>query len=888
MDKRRVSAEEKRLADNAAHKVFWKKWGPYLSLRQWGTVREDYSPGGDAWGYFPHDHARSRVYRWGEDGLGGISDIQQNLCFSVALWNGNDAILKERPFGLNSHEGNHGEDVKELYFYLDNTPTHSYMKFLYKYPQAAYPYADLREVSGKRARSDPEYELLDTGIFSDNKYFDVFVEYAKAGPEDVLVRVNVVNCGARSARITVLPTLWFRNTWSFGKIKTRPDLRMSPGDIAHGKCVIEAIHENLGRYFLYCEKGDRVLFTENETNSERLFGVPNPSPFVKDSFHEAVVNGRYDLFSRKTNGTKSTVVYSFEIGGGESRSVKLRLSSGMVSGDPLGRDFNEIFVQRLAEAGEFYDQFAPSKPVSDVVSVQRQAFAGLLWNKQYYNYEMETWLNGDPGQPSPPKQRREGRNSDWKYLFNRDIISMPDKWEYPWYASWDLAFHCIPLSVIDPDFAKKQLILFLREWYMHPNGQIPAYEWNLGDVNPPVHAWAALKVYRIEKERKGKGDIDFLKRVFHKLLLNFTWWVNRKDVHGNNIFEGGFLGLDNIGIFDRSRPLPTGGHLGQVDGTSWMAMYSMNLMEMAIEIASEDPTYEDVASKFFEHFVHIAESLNSVGGMHNISLWDEEDGFFYDALHCPDCGIVPLKVRSLVGLTALFAVSVIEREVLDRLKGFDKRMKWFLNNRKDLQKFVAIEDRPGGKRTLFSQVHRERLLRILKRILDEEEFLSPWGIRSISRYHRAHPFVFDYEGTEFSVGYEPAESKGDIFGGNSNWRGPVWVPMNYLLIESLKKYHQFYGDSLKLEYPAGSGKTLNLWEIAREISRRVTGLFMKGEDGRRPVHGREKQYEADPACEDLVLFYEYFDGDTGKGLGASHQTGWTGLIAEMIQWCWCE
>jgi hypothetical protein len=888
MDKRRVPAEEKRLADNTAHKVFWKKWGPYLSLRQWGTVREDYSPGGDAWGYFPHDHARSRVYRWGEDGLGGISDIRQNLCFSVALWNGKDTILKERPFGVNSYEGNHGEDVKELYYYLDNTPTHSYMKFLYKYPQREFPYGDLLDVSRKRLRQDPEYELLDTGIFADNKYFDVFVEYAKAGPEDVLIKVEVFNCGTGSAEITVLPTLWFRNTWSFGKIKTRPDMRIYAEKNTHELSVIEAVHESLGRYFFYCEKVDRILFTENETNSERLFGAANPSPFVKDSFHEAVVNGHYDSFTGKTNGTKCAAVYRFGIPPGESRTVRLRLSNREIAGDPLGGDLDEIFVQRRAEAEEFYAQFTPDNPVSDVVSVQRRAFAGLLWNKQYYNYELESWLKGDPGQPPPPEERKGGRNADWKYLFNRDIISMPDKWEYPWYASWDLAFHCIPLSVIDPDFAKKQLILFLREWYMHPSGQIPAYEWNLGEVNPPVHAWAALKVYRIEKERKGKGDTDFLKRVFHKLLLNFTWWVNRKDVHGNNIFEGGFLGLDNIGVFDRSRPLPTGGHLGQVDGTSWMAMYSMNLMEMALEISSEDPTYEDVASKFFEHFVHIAESLNSVDGMHKISLWDEEDGFFYDALHCPDCGIVPLKVRSLVGLTALFAVSVIDREVLSRLKGFSKRMAWFLNNRKDLKEFVAIEERPGGRETLFSQIHRERLERILKRILDEGEFLSPWGIRSISRYHKEHPFVFDYEGTEFSVGYEPAEATGDIFGGNSNWRGPVWVPMNYLLIESLKKYHQFYGDTLKVEYPAGSGNTLNLWEIAREISRRVTGLFMKGDDGRRPVHGGEKQYEADPACEDLVLFYEYFDGDTGKGLGASHQTGWTALVAEMIQWCWCE
>ncbi|MGE5300322.1 MAG: MGH1-like glycoside hydrolase domain-containing protein, partial [Acidobacteriota bacterium] len=768
------------------------------------------------------------------------------------------------------------------YYYLDNTPTHSYMKFLYKYPQREFPYRELLETNRRRSRREPEFELLDTGIFEGNRYFDVIVEYAKADPEDILIRIETVNRGRETAEITLLPTLWFRNIWAFGKVKVRPYIRLLAGEN-----VLEAVHERLGTYYLHFEKGESVLFTENETNKERLLGVPNPSPFVKDAFHNAIVNRNYGPFAERGNGTKSAVVYRLEIPGGESKTVRLRLAAKKIF-NPFGNGYDDTIRKRIAESDEFYARFVPTDPVSDVVQVQRQAFAGLLWNKQYYNYEIEAWLSGDPGQPPPPESRKQGRNSEWSYLFNRDIISMPDKWEYPWYASWDLAFHCIPLAVIDPDLAKKQLILFLREWYMHPNGQIPAYEWNLGDVNPPVHAWAALKVYHLEKDRSGEGDIDFLKRVFHKLLLNFTWWVNRKDVHGNNIFQGGFLGLDNIGLFDRSKPLPTGGHLEQVDGTSWMAMYSLNLMEMAIEIALKDPSYEDVASKFFEHFVHIAESLNFFDRQHPVSLWDEEDGFFYDALHCPDCGIIPLKVRSLVGLTALFAVSVIDKKVLDRLKGFRKRMMWFVKNRRYLTEFLAIEELPGGQELLFSQIHRDRLGKLLQRILDEKEFLSPGGIRSISKYHKDHPFVFEYGGAEFRIDYEPDESTSDIFGGNSNWRGPVWVQMNYLLVESLRKYHRFYGDSLKVECPTGSGNMMDLWEVAKEISRRVTGIFIRDENGRRPVHGGVEQYSGDPAWRDLILFYEYFHGDTGKGLGASHQTGWTGLVAEMIQWCWCE
>ena len=682
-----TTAEDKRLADNASHKVFWKKWGPYLSERQWGTVREDYSADGEVWEYFPHDHARSRVYRWGEDGLGGISDINQDLCFSLALWNGRDPILKERLFGLTTKEGNHGEDVKELYYYLDNTPTHSYMKYLYKYPQAEFPYQELLDRNRKRSRLDPEYELMDTGVFSDNRYFDVFIEYAKADPDDILVKISIFNRGKDRAAITVLPTLWFRNTWVPGKIKTRPDISLDAAEKRWN--LLECVHEGMGPYYLYGEKDGVALFTENETNQERLFDRPNESPSVKDAFHEAIISNDLSLVSNRKNGTKSAVMHRLAVAGGEYEIIRLRLRKEKIGEDPFGREFEEVFKQRITEADEFYSRFVPDSPESDVISVQRQAFAGLLWNKQYYNYELVTWLNGDRGQPPPPESRKTGRNADWKYLFNRDVISMPDKWEYPWYASWDLAFHCVPLAMIDPDFAKKQLILFTREWYMHPNGQLPAYEWNLGDVNPPVHAWSALKVYEIDKERTGKGDIDFLKRMFLKLLLNFTWWVNRKDSEGNNIFQGGFLGLDNIGAFDRSKPLPGGGHVEQADGTSWMAMYSLGLMDMALEIAREDASYEDVASKFYEHFVHIAESLNQLGEQ---GLWDETDGFYYDALHMPDGKAIPLKVRSLVGLTSLLAVSVVRGDVLTGMNGFKKRMVWFRNNRKDLGRYMAMEE----------------------------------------------------------------------------------------------------------------------------------------------------------------------------------------------------
>jgi hypothetical protein len=879
----KITAEDERIADNASHKVFWKKWGPYLSERQWGTVREDYSRDGEAWDYFPFDHARSRVYRWGEDGLGGISDINQDLCFAPALWNGRDPILKERLFGLNSKEGNHGEDVKELYYYLDNTPTHSYMKYLYKYPQGAFPYRQLIEAGKNRTRLEPEYELLDTGIFEQNNYFDVFVEYAKASPEDILIRIEIFNRSQEQAEITVLPTLWFRNTWAFGKIKTKPDIRL----IAESRrnILLEASHEQTGSYYLCAENSSTVIFTENETNTERLFGVPNQSPFVKDSFHEAIINQDHEPFKEKKNGTKCALVYRYEIPAGVSKTIRLRLTNNNEEKNSFDNNFDLTFSKRISETEEFYEQFLPDAPVSDVIQVQRQAFAGLLWSKQYYNYEVETWLRGDNGQPVPPETRKNGRNNDWPYLFNRDVISMPDKWEYPWYASWDLAFHCVPFAKIDPDFAKKQLILFLREWYMRPNGQIPAYEWNFSDVNPPVHAWAALKTYHLEKKRTGKGDIVFLKRIFQKLLLNFTWWVNRKDSEGHNIFQGGFLGLDNIGAFDRSRMLPAGGHIEQADGTSWMAMYALNLMDMALEIAQEDPAYEDVASKFFEHFVHIAESLNTFG---ESGLWHEEDGFYYDVLHLPEGDIQPLRVRSLVGLTSLLAVSVVSKNLFNKLKGFKKRLLWFMKNRKDLNKYLVIEELFEDRDLLLSLVPKERLVRVLQKMFDENEFLASGGIRSISKYHKDNPFVLEADEDECRVDYEPGESTTDFFGGNSNWRGPIWVPINYLFIESLKKYYAYYGESLKVEFPSGSNEFISLIDVAQRLSQRITSMFFMDPQGKRPVHGEEEKYRSDPYFKDLVLFYEYFHGDTCKGLGASHQTGWTALVAEMIEWCWCE
>jgi hypothetical protein len=861
----------------------WMKWGPYLSERQWGTVREDYSEYGNAWEFFPHDHARSRVYRWGEDGLAGISDEMQRLCFAVALWNGRDPILKERLFGHTGNEGNHGEDVKELYYYLDGTPTHSYMKHLYKYPQRAFPYADLAETNRRRSRHEPEYELLDTGVFGDNRYFDVFTEYAKAAEEDLYIRITVYNRGAEAAPITVLPTLWFRNLWSFGLLREKPSLILR--DIGEDHGHIEVRHFELGNYHFYFQKPDAVLFTENETNTERLFQTPNASPFVKDAFHRAVVGNDYTWLLDKKQGTKAAPMYQRSIPGGGYFQIKLRLAKAAPLDAPLGAAFERVFAQRIGEADTFYAAFIPAGGDADLANIQRQAFAGMLWTKQYYNLDIPRWLDGDPGQVPPPPSRENGRNHEWHTLNNEDIISMPDKWEYPWYAAWDLAFHCVPLAMINPDFAKNQLILFLREWYMRPNGQIPAYEWAFSDVNPPVHAWACLQVYKLDEARAGKGDLTFLKRVFSKLTLNFTWWVNRKDTKGNNVFEGGFLGLDNIGVFDRSNYIPGGGHLEQADGTSWMAMYCLNLLEMALIIAAEDEAYEDVATKFFEHFVYIAESLNRIGKDWT-GAWDEAEGFFYDILALPDGRYIPLKVRSLVGLSTLFACLTITKELLEKVPDFRRRLNWFVAYRAGLVDYKVVDRHEENADLLLALTPPERLRRLLQAMLDEEEFLSPAGIRSVSRVHR-QPYVVHIDGQEYGLTYEPGESSNHLFGGNSNWRGPVWMPMNYLLIQSLREYHRYFGDNFQVEYPSRGGRMVSLAVVADELCRRLVSTFRRDESGRRPVHGEYDVYALDPHFKELVLFYEYFHGDNGRGVGASHQTGWTGLIAALIdQTCW--
>lgn len=861
----------------------WKKWGPYLSERQWGTVREDYSETGNAWDYFPHDHARSRVYRWGEDGLAGISDELQHICFAPALWNGNDPILKERLFGLSGNEGNHGEDVKELYYYLDNTPSHSYMKHLYKYPQAAFPYEDLLRTNRERSKLDKEYELLDTGVFRDNRYFDVLTEYAKNDPEDILIRISVTNRGNEPAYLALLPTLWFRNRWSFGLISEKPLIRPGKRGADYEHAV--ARHYLDGDYHFYFETPVRTLYTENETNTERLYGSPNPSPFVKDAFHTAVTENRYDWLEGKKEGTKFAPQYEYMIGPGQTVSVRLRLSRLPAEGHPFGKLFDEIFDIRIREADEFYAGISATTD-PELINIQRQAFAGMLWSKQYYHIDIPEWLKGDPGQPAPPESRKTGRNHQWHTLNNEDIISMPDKWEYPWYAAWDLAFHCVPISMIDPAFAKNQLILFLREWYMHPNGQLPAYEWAFGDVNPPVHAWSCMQVYKIDKERTGKGDIFFLERVFQKLLLNFTWWVNRKDSKGNNVFEGGFLGLDNIGVFDRSNMIPGGGKLEQADGTSWMAMYCLNMLEMALEIAQVNPAYEDVATKFFEHFIYIAESLNRIGENWTGS-WDDEDGFFYDVLAMPDGRYIPLKVRSLVGLSAMFAVHVLKKEQLSKLPDFYNRLKWFQQYRKKNEQYLVIEELPAGPGDdehgdiLLSLVPGSRLKKLLKALLDENEFLGKGGIRSISKIHEKG-YSVNIDGQEFGLDYQPGEGTSSLFGGNSNWRGPVWMPMNYLLIQALHQYGKYYGDQCKFEFPSGSGNSISLEEVATAISKRLIRLFCKDESGHRPVNDQYAIYRDDPHFSELILFYEYFHGDSGRGVGAAHQTGWTGVVAELI------
>lgn len=873
-----MNQEQKRLQENYAGEKKWLKWGPYLSERQWGTVREDYSEGGTAWDYFPHDHARSRVYRWGEDGIAGISDELCNLCFAIALWNGKDPILKERLFGLNGPEGNHGEDVKELYYYLDSTPTHSYMKHLYKYPHEAYPYEDLVHTNRNRSKLEGEYELLDTPVFDTNNYFDVFTEYAKASEEDICIRITIYNRGNKDAHIKLLPTLWFRNRWSFGLLNEKPSIRRCGED---KNCAI-AEHPKLGAYHLYFEQAERVLFTENETNTERLFGTPNATPFVKDAFHHAVINNDYEWLSEKKEGTKFAPLYHFHLVPGEKAEIRLRLSKQNGKESPFRKEFEATFNTRIRETDEFYRPFQKSKN-EDVASIQRQAFAGMLWSKQYYNIDMPRWINGDPGQLPPPASRKNGRNNHWMHLNNEDIVSMPDKWEYPWYAAWDLAFHCVPLSMVDAEFAKNQLILFLREWYMHPNGQLPAYEWAFGDVNPPVHAWACLQVYKMDKARNGKDDKQFLKRVFQKLLLNFTWWVNRKDHQGNNVFEGGFLGLDNIGVFDRSSYIPGGGYLEQADGTAWMAMYCLNMLEMALILGEDDVAYEDVATKFFEHFCYISTSLNRISENWT-GAWDSDEGFFYDILALPDGRYIPLKVRSLVGLTTLFATMVLNREKLKKLPDFHARLKWFQNYRKqqnEYQGYLVVEEHHEESDILLSLVPKDRLEHLLKALLDQDEFLSKGGIRSVSKKHET-PYMINIDGEEFGLKYEPGESTTGLFGGNSNWRGPVWMPMNYLIIQALQTYHEYYKETSKVECPTGSGNWVTLGEAADEISNRLISIFRRDELGMRPVHGSRNNYHFDPHFRDLLLFYEYFHGDTARGVGASHQTGWTGLVAELI------
>jgi hypothetical protein len=878
-----MTQEEIRLKESRERTKNWKRWGPYLSERGWGTVREDYSANGTAWEYFPHDDARSRAYRWNEDGIAGICDRHQIICFAVALWNRRDPFLKERLFGLSGHEGNHGEDVKECYFYLDSTPTHSYMKFLYKYPHAEFPYAQLRAENRRRTKLEREFELMDTGIFAEDRYFDVFVEYARGDVEDILTRITVVNRGPETAEMDLLPTIWFRNTWSWANLP-KPLLKESASPA--GKCVIELETAEYGRRFLHCEGAPRLLFTENETDYLRIFKSPNASPYVKDGIGRFVVNGETSAVRPEQLGTKCAAHYSLRLGSGQSATVQLRLTNlALDEGNQaaFGPGFDSIFSSRQSEADEFYRTIIPDDLSEDARNVMRQGFAGLLWSKQFYHYVIREWLDGDPAQPKPPTERLTGRNHDWTHLYNADVISMPDKWEYPWYAAWDLAFHCVPLALVDSDFAKEQLILLLREWYMHPNGQLPAYEWALSDVNPPVHAWAAWRIYKIEKKRRGKGDLKFLARVFQKLLLNFTWWVNRKDAEGMNIFQGGFLGLDNIGIFDRSAPLPTGGYLEQSDGTSWMAMYTLNLLAIALELAAYDNTYEDVASKFWEHFIYIAHAINHLGS-DDSGLWDEQDGLFYDALHLPDGSRHRLKIRSMVGLIPLFAVETLEPRTLDRLPGFKRRLEWFIENRPDLTENVAcMRTRGMEQRRLLSIVGQEQLRRILKVMLDEREFLSDYGIRALSRYHLEHPFVLTLDGTVNQVGYEPAESTSGLFGGNSNWRGPIWFPMNYLLIESLQKFHYYVGNDFQVEFPTGSGKMMNLWQVSAELSRRLTRIFLRDERGRRPVNGDIEKFHTDPHWRDLVLFYEYFHGDNGRGVGASHQTGWTGLVSKMLQ-----
>ncbi len=865
-----MTAEHQRLAVNASKDIPLAQWGPYLSERQWGTVREDYSVYGDAWQYFPFDHAHSRAYLWGEDGLAGISDFFGNLCFCIGLWNGKDPILKERLFGLSNPQGNHGEDVKELYYYLDNLPTHYYMEYLYKYPQQAFPYEQLKQENKKLSRNDPEYEILDTGVFNNNQYFDVLVTYAKQSAQDVFIKIDITNRCSKAAEIHLLPTLWFYNRWNGGSFKEKPSIRYV------NKTTVRADHERLGDYYFYFQPADKILFTENETNTEKISGTPNKNIFVKDAFHDAIIKGKNikELSSRNV-GTKFSPVYKTKIAGGATKTFYCRLNNKLTD-YPFARGFQDIFTIRKQEADDFYAAILPKGMNKDMARIQRQALAGILWSKQYYHFDVEQWLSTSDGITPVSNNKMNGRNSDWKHLKNQDIIMMPDKWEYPWYAAWDLAFQCISMAVVDPTFAKHQLLLVMREWYMKPDGQLPAYEWNFTDVNPPVQAWAAMQVYNIEKKRSGKGDINFLKKVFQKLLINFTWWINRKDRNGNNIFEGGFLGLDNIGVFNRSFHFPGEVQLEQADGTSWMGTYALDMMDIAVEIAMHDISFEDTATKFFEHFVLIAESLNEHG------LWNEEDRFFYDVLCISGAAPIPLRIQSIVGLTPLYAVSTISKKVMDKLADFKKRITWFENYRKKNKKFWPNEERSKDGETILSLIPKDRLIDLLQRLLDEDEFLSDGGIRALSKYHEKNPYSVVVEGNTYSIQYDPGDSTSDLFGGNSNWRGPVWMPINFLIIQSIRKYGQFYDDTLFVEYPTGSGIKLNLEQVANELTKRVISLFERDETGNRRIYGKYNWFYKQPGNEHLITFYEYFHGNDGRGLGASHQTGWTALVAELI------
>ncbi len=871
-----MTAEQKRLDDAREKGIPWRRWGPYLSERQWGTVREDYSADGNAWSYFPHEHALSRAYRWGEDGLGGLSDDRQRLCFALTLWNGADPVLKERLFGLSGHQGNHGEDVKEYYFYLDSTPTHSYLKYLYKYPQAAFPYEDLVNTNAARGYGDPEYELLDTGVFDGDRYFDVQLEYAKADPDDLLVQISVSNRGPEVASVRVLPTLWFRNTWAWSEGAARPVLKRI--DAAANESAVLASHPELGDYALHCNGAPELLFTENETNAERLFGSANPGPYVKDGINEFVVAGRKEAVNPERSGTKVAADYTLTIDPGATAVVRLRLSRPAdPEADRFGEDFDHHLSVRQEEADAFYDALAPASLTPDERAVMRQALAGMLWSKQYYEYDVQEWLQGSRGPGGAT------RNHDWAHMKNHDVVSMPDKWEYPWYAVWDLAFHCFPLAYVDVDFAKAQLTLFLEERYQHPNGQIPAYEWNFGDVNPPVHAWAVNAVYRTDKQRnEGRGDVGFLERAFEKLRRNFAWWDDYKDPTGRSVFEGGFLGLDNIGVFDRSAALPTGGRLEQSDATAWMALYAQNMLQIALELARHDPAFEEAVLEYLDRFLSIASAMDRAGEDES-EMWDEEDGFFYDVLCFPDGHATRIKVRSLVGLLPLCAATVFEADDLQKLPGLARRCEWLLEEKANLARNIAPPDRPGvDGRLLLAVCDDEKLRRLLSRLLDEGEFLGPYGIRSLSRFHAENPYVFHWEGQDYGVGYLPGESDSGMFGGNSNWRGPVWVPANILILRSLTRLYAYHGDGFRVECPTGSGRELSLYEVAEEIARRLVRIFVRDREGRRPVHGGAERFQSDPHWRDHLLFYEYFHGDDGSGIGASHQTGWTGSVAVLL------